>query len=231
MCLPAFGPDIFSMLAVTGESLGFEGLYRISQDEVVQTMGKNDYLIVLGNCGITQVHTDFYENIALYRDLPCSILFLDGSTDDYDLLSDHPLFPWNGGMVQNISRGITHLMRGQVFTLGGKTVFTMGGMSTSGRTDLGKYYDWYPEQDIFPADLQTAEENLREVDSTVDVVLTCDCPSSWKSSSGTAQLQTSTCLDSLVSRIEYSHWYFSNPTLAELYSVKATGVNQTCIII
>ncbi|MCQ2079826.1 MAG: hypothetical protein MJZ38_07220 [archaeon] len=219
------------MLAVSGGSLGFEGLYRLSQDEVVQSMGKSDYLIILGNCGVTEVHADFYDNLALYRDLPCSVLFLDGSTDDYDLLSDHPLFPWNGGMTQSMSRGITHLMRGQVFRIDGRTILTMGGCSTVGRTDLGKYYDWYPEQDIFPADLQAAESNLEEVDGKVDLVLTCDCPASWRAGSATDCLQTSRCLDDLASLVTYRHWYFSNPVQMELPTVSATGVAQTCIII
>lgn len=217
------------MIVVTGDSLGIDALYNLAHDETVCSMSKSDYLVVLGNCGIMQAHTDFQENILIYRDLPCSVLFLDGGHDDYDLIADHPLFPWNGGMVQNISRGLTHLMRGQVFTIGGRTLLTMGGSTTPGRDDVGKYYDWWPEQDIFPPEVEVAERNLSAVGDCVDLVLTCECPTSWKSRINGMPTPCSDALERILGVVDYGHWYFSGPSLTELPDVSATMVGHEVV--
>lgn len=194
-------------------------------------MDKGDYLIVLGNCGITAAHTDFSENVRMYRDLPCSVLYLDGAHDDYDLLSDHPLFPWNGGMTQNISRYLTHLIRGQVFTIGGKTFLAMGGSTTPGRREDGKYYDWWPEQDIFPTELDEAFANLDAVGRKVDYVLSCECPTSWKEYVHGARTPCSAALERLLSYTEYGHWYFSADLKTEIPEHRATALGQEVIIL
>lgn len=211
------------MFAVTGSTLGECGYLGLLKDPIVQSMSKHDYLVMLGNSGITEPRVDFRETVSKYRDLPCSILVIDGSTDDYDLLSDHPLFPWNGGMTQNLSRNITRLMRGQVFAIQGKTIFSMGGALSKERTDFGKYYDWWPEQEISEEDLMEAESNLAHREH-VDWVFSCERPACWDSNGGYA------ILDGLSTRIPYGHWYFSNsPYTMEYPEHRATQVGTTVI--
>ncbi|MCQ2085093.1 MAG: hypothetical protein MJZ21_02980 [archaeon] len=219
------------MIAITGDTRGIEALYQLSQNDIINSMSKSDFLLILGKCGITEAHTDFHENILMYRDLPCSIMFLDGPHDDYDLLSDHPVFPWNGGMTQNISRSITHLMRGQVFTMGGKTFLTMGGGTTPGRDDFGKYYTWWPEQDIFPQEILAAEYNLAEHGNKVDYVFTCECPTSWKSEISGFRTSCSDSLEHLMDKVEYRHWYFSDIVHHELPEHSATALYQEVIVL
>ena len=219
------------MIAVTGDTRGIEALYQLSHDPTVCSMGKNDFLIVLGNCGITEARTDFHENVLLYRDLPCSVLYLDGAHDDYDLLADHPLFPWNGGMTQNISRYLTHLVRGQVFTLGGKRFFVMGGSTTPGRDDRGKYYEWWPEQDIFPAEMDEAYANLKANGNRADYVLTCECPTSWKTYVRGVKTPCSESLEELLAHVDYGHWFFSSDRLTEIPEHRATAVGHEVVVL
>lgn len=213
------------MIALTGNTLGIEALYSLSKNPLISSMSESDYLIVLGNCGVMQARTDFRENILMYRDLPCSVLFLDGSHDDYDLIADYPVFPWNGGMTQNISRGITHLMRGQVYSLGGKKIFTMGGSTTPGRKDIGRYYDWWPEQDIFPEETNEALNNLSKVGNKVDYVLTCECPGSWKNKTGGVKTPCSEALEKILSAADYGHWYFSDYESRTFPEINATALS------
>jgi hypothetical protein len=44
-------------------------------------------------------------------------------------LAKFPVDEWHGGKVQYITPSILHLMRGQVFEIGGHSFFTMGGAS------------------------------------------------------------------------------------------------------
>ena len=192
------------MIAVTGDSRGEAGYERLASDPVVSTMGKEDYLIILGGCGITEPRIDLDETISAYRDLPCSVLFLDGAYDDYDLLSEYPLFPWNGGKIQVFSRGISRLMRGQVFTLEGKRILTMGGAVSEDRSDSERYWSWWPEQEISEDDLNEAGKNLQSVGNRVDYVFSSACPRTWNDN-GDAML------DRVLGMVDYGHWYFSGP--------------------
>ncbi len=194
------------MIAVTGNSWGEAGYKRIASDPVVRRMGKEDYLIILGGCGVTEHGTKHDLMISAYRDLPCSVLFLDGAQDDYDFLSEYPIFPWNGGNIQVISRGIYRLMRGQIFNLEGISVLSMGGALSKDRSEAGKYWVWWPEQEISDTDIREAEGNLMRIGGKVEYVFSSSHPFSW----GEGGDQK---LDRLLGKIKYNGWYFPSPQI------------------
>jgi len=219
------------MLAVTGSVWDGDDLSRVASDPLVGTMGKDDFLVVLGDCGVMDPKKELSENIREFRELPCSVLFVDGSREDYDALDDHPLFPWNGGLIQNISRGILRLTRGQVFTIFGKTFLTLGGAATEGRSDRGKYYDWWPEQDPLPSDAENAVRNVTAVGGKVDFVLSCECPRSWRNELGAyGTSAASDVLQDVLDNVTYGHWYFGNyPVDRDLADVRASVVKDRVI--
>lgn len=204
------------MLAVTGSTWGPEDLRRVAEDPVTQTMSRSDFLVILGDSGVFRPRADLRANLGPYRDLPCSVLFLDGSRDDYDVADGHPPFPWNGGKTQSVCRGVTRLMRGQVFSLCGLSVLTLGGAPTPGRSDEGKYWDWWPEQDPARADAEEAVRNASRAGGSVDVVLTCDCPRAWKrrvsayDEGALLPSAASDVLQSVLDSVGYGRWYFGN---------------------
>jgi hypothetical protein len=206
------------MIAVTGSTVGENGTARLLKDETVLSMSKSDQLVILGGCGITEARADVDARVKQYRDLPCSVLFIDGSTDDYDLLEEYPFFPWNGGKTRNISRGITYLARGQLFSLGGRSLLTMGGAPTPGRDDTGKYYTWWPEQDISPDDEKEAELNLLEGGWRADYVFTSDRPRGWGGPGG------SEVLERLAFQTDYGSWFFAGPEDREFPDYRAVQV-------
>ena len=91
---------------------------------------KNDYIIVCGDFGVIWKQ---YENeiedckLDLLDSLPYTILFIDGNHENMDRLYRFPVKEWKGGKVHEIRSNILHLMRGQVFTIEGKKIFTFGG--------------------------------------------------------------------------------------------------------
>ena len=94
-------------------------------------MGREDYLIVTGDFGglwdggpKDQYWLDWLEG------KPFTTLFVDGNHENFDLLNTLPERQWNGGSVHVAREHVLHLMRGQVFTFGGLTWFTMGGASS-----------------------------------------------------------------------------------------------------
>ena len=57
-------------------------------------------------------------------------LFVSGNHENYDLLRNYPISQWHGGLVQAIRPSVLHLMRGQLYNICGKRIFTMGGASS-----------------------------------------------------------------------------------------------------
>lgn len=56
-----------------------------------------------------------------------NICFIDGTHENFSLLNGYGVSEWNGGKVHKIYDNLYHLMRGQVYNIDGKSVFTMGG--------------------------------------------------------------------------------------------------------
>ena len=57
-------------------------------------------------------------------------LLVDGNHENFDLLHTYPIRKWHGGLIQAICPSVLHLTRGRVYEIGGKRIFTMGGVST-----------------------------------------------------------------------------------------------------
>ena len=57
-------------------------------------------------------------------------LFVDGNHENFDCLYAYPVEMWRGGKIHRIRPSVIHLMRGQVFELAGKKIFTFGGASS-----------------------------------------------------------------------------------------------------
>ena len=56
--------------------------------------------------------------------------FVTGNHENYDALRKYPLAEWRGGSIRRIRPSVILLERGQIFDLGGKRFFTMGGASS-----------------------------------------------------------------------------------------------------
>lgn len=198
------------MLAVAGPVRDREAPEALARDPLVASMGKGDFLLILGGSGVFEPRRDRMESIRRLSCLPCTVLFLDGASDDYDAVDDYPEFPWNGGMTNDVWRGVRRLCRGQVFAIDGHTFAVMGGACTPGRDDRGKYWDWWPEQDPSAGEVSDAVSNLAGHGGKVDFVFSCECPTEWISrTGGPGRSAASDACSAVLSHCSYGHWYFS----------------------
>lgn len=138
---------------------------------------KDDFLIICGDvgaCGFTAAEEA--ETRRILRDLPVTVLWIDGNHENFDLLGEYPVDEWNGGKVHFICDDIIHLMRGQVFDIGGTTFFTFGGAYSIDRMHRIKGRTWFPEE--LPNKEEYAEgwRNLKQHDFEVDYILTHTAP-------------------------------------------------------
>ncbi|MBP1549185.1 MAG: metallophosphoesterase, partial [Oscillospiraceae bacterium] len=110
---------------VTGDTHGY---YQQLMDRIMGnglTLTKDDILLVAGDFGFVW---NVAENIEAFKQLalePFTVAFVDGNHEEFPLINSFPVTEWNGGKVHRIgtSENIIHLMRGQCFTIEGKTFF------------------------------------------------------------------------------------------------------------
>lgn len=123
------------MIYVTGDTHG-EFNYRFSVDAFPEQreMTKDDYVIICGDFGgIWNLNEEsknekYWLNWLAEKNF--TLLFVDGNHENFDRLYAYPVKEWCGGKVHEIRPNILHLMRGQVFTIDGKKIFTFGGASS-----------------------------------------------------------------------------------------------------
>lgn len=92
---------------------------------------QDDYIIVLGDFGF--IWTFGWNNsyaIKQMSETKGTLLFLDGNHENFDQLESLPTQDFCGGEVGVVRDNILHLKRGQIYTIGGKTFFTLGGAET-----------------------------------------------------------------------------------------------------
>lgn len=160
---------------------------------------KNDYVIVCGDFGLLFNYKDTGKSVPSnpndtcwsedelywynwYNEKNFTTLWIDGNHESFSRLETYPVTEWNGGKVQKISDSIIHLMRGQVYTIDGKTIFTMGGAASIDRGPFVNRYEqdinkiWWPQENITDNDMAEAWKNLDLVDNKVDYIVTHDVP-------------------------------------------------------
>ena len=170
---------------MTGDTHGdFSRLRPAAFYEQVQ-LTKADYLVICGDFGgiwdgsnTEQQWLDWLEN------RPFTTLFVSGNHENFDLLCSYPINQWHGGLVQVIRPSVLHLMRGQLYEISGKRIFTMGGASShdiqdgilepddpnferklrqlnaAGALFRVDHHSWWKEELPDDAEYQTARETL-----------------------------------------------------------------------
>lgn len=158
------------MIYITGD---LHGEMKRFDDSQIRRLKKGDTLIICGDFGFIWDGGTQEENVLKkLGKKKYNILFVDGTHENFNLLEKYPVTQWNGGNVHNISGNVYHLMRGQIYELEGKKIFTFGGGSSSDkqlRIDMGK---WWDQETPTMDEMHEGVDNLYKVDLKVDYIIT-----------------------------------------------------------
>ncbi len=136
---------------------------------------KGDYLIIAGDFGFGFWNGVFWPEEMFYdwlAEQPYTILVVDGNHEDFNKLMSYPVASWNGGKVHLIRRNLVHLMRGEVYDIEGKFVFTFGGGYSIDKDRRTEGVSWWPQEMPSKAEYRNAEINLKRHDCSVDYIIT-----------------------------------------------------------
>ena len=103
----------------------------------------SDLLIILGDLGVrfedTEENRQFTE---WFLSLDKPIAVVEGNHENHPFINAFPEDTWCGGEVHRLSDTIVHLKRGNIYTIGEKTFFVMGGCKSSAKwKEMGLWFD------------------------------------------------------------------------------------------
>lgn len=165
------------MIYITGDTHGeVSRLTRFNQE---YQPNADDYLIIAGDFGFI-FGMGLRDEAALDQlaELPFTILFVDGNHECFPRIYEYPEEEWNGGHVHRVRDNILHLMRGQIFTIEGISIFTMGGGYSIDVMFRLPGRSWWPEEMPSNVEYMRALENLKDHDNHVDVIISHAAPES-----------------------------------------------------
>lgn len=133
-----------------------------------------DYLIVLGDFDFRGRR--LIQLNELLEKKQSKVLFVDGNHEHYKKLihsKEEILF---GGKVGRYAQNIYWLKRGEIYTINGKKILTIGGAKSIDRAFLIEGQTWFKEEECSKKDIQNIYDNLSKHKYKIDYILTHDCP-------------------------------------------------------
>lgn len=225
------------MIYITGDTHGDFQRFGSKYFPQQKKMTRDDYVIICGDFGglWDSSSRDQYW-LDWLSEKPFTTLFVDGNHENFNLLNALPEMHWSGGRVHEVRENILHLMRGQVFTFGGPTWFTMGGAASHdiqdgvldpADPDFERQYwqmrrmramfrvkgrSWWQEEMPTAQEYTEAQSNLTKVNWMVDCILTHCAPSNIvrKIDPGYMTDRLTDFLEMVSHRCRFSYWFFGH---------------------
>lgn len=197
------------MIYVTGDVHG--DLSRFKNNSL-RRLRDTDVVLVCGDFGfIWDGSRKEMSNLKKLSSLPFTIAFVDGCHENFDLLEQYPIEEWNGGKIHRISENIVHMMRGQVFYIQGKKIFTFGGGQSQDADIRRDANTWWQHEIPSIAEIAEGVENLRKCNNEVDYIITHEPPLAIHNSFDfdfNLKLEFHTFFESISERCWFRTWYF-----------------------
>lgn len=179
-------------------------------------LGKNDNIIILGDCGIAwrKDKKDLAQNIKLWNECGngVKLYFIDGNHENFNILNSLPIENNMGKIADNIY----HLRRGQVYEFENKKILVCGGADSIDKYRRIENFTWWKEEAI-------SQETIDDISAGhYDYVLTHCCPRSVfeKNKIYLSTLQfldenkinhnSEDMLEQLKNKITFDHWFFGH---------------------
>ena len=209
------------MLYVTGDTHGRQDQWVQQVEPVLQP---GDTMIVCGDFGVGFWKGRFGPEEAFYDHISgqdYTVLFVDGNHENFEKLYSYPEEEWKGGRVHKIRHNLLHLMRGEVYSLDGITLFAFGGGYSLDKYIRQEDVSWWRQEMPSPEEYENARANLRQAGQQAGYIITHTAPSESVCYLSTIrrlgiknnvieEMPLTTFLDDIYQNVAYKHWYIGH---------------------
>lgn len=226
------------MIYITGDCHSDFTRFLMDNFPIQTEMTKDDYVIICGDFGGVWTYENESEQEKYWLDWlnkkNFTTLFVDGNHENFTRLYNYPEKKWHGGKVHKIRDSVLHLMRGEIFEIDNKRIFTFGGASSHDIQDgilnldeeekiynfrkRGAYfrirdYSWWDLELPTNEEMENGIKNLEKVNYKVDYIISHCCPTSVQAILGAGKYKKD-CLTYYLQQIsekcEFKKWYFGH---------------------
>jgi len=131
------------MIFVTGDTHGEFNRFNAKSFPIQSDLCKYDCVIICGDFGGVWNYSGETDEEKYWLDWldgkNFTTLFCDGNHENFVRLNEYPVKEWHGGLVHEIRPSVLHLMRGEMFDIGGKKVFAFGGARSHDIKGMASY--------------------------------------------------------------------------------------------
>ena len=218
------------MIFITGDTHG--DLSRFKKKEL-KKLRKNDALIICGDFGFVWNGSEAEQKLLKWLGKrKYSVLFVEGVHENFAELEKYETEQWCGGLTRKISGNLRQLMRGQVFNICGKHIFTFGG----GRSEENDSYLNDDDEEArlrWKQEIPTEEEldegmrNLERYNFTVDYIVSYEPPaqiSEFMELGKSDRSHVNTYLEQVREKTEFVRWFFGRHHTNKLIPPKFQAV-------
>lgn len=226
------------MIYITGDCHSNFERFNEENFPIQKEMIKDDYVIICGDFGgvwtFEEESSREKEVLEWLNEKNFTTLFVDGNHENFTRLYNYPVEEWHGGKVHKIRDSVLHLMRGEIFEINNKKIFTFGGAKShdiqEGILNLDeeeKIYDyrkrgahfrirdysWWDLELPTEEEMKNGIENLKKVNFKVDYIISHCCPTNVQAllSDGTYQKDYLTeYLQKISEKCQFKKWFFGH---------------------
>lgn len=204
-----------SKFFVTGDTHGtldIKKLHRTGRT-IMNQLIPEDYLIICGDFGgVWDGSKEDEKLLDWYARQPYTTLFVDGNHENHTILNEYPVEEWRGGKIHRIRPNLIHLMRGQYYTIDGKTFLTMGGALSTDRMLRTENVDWWAAEVASEEEIATLRQTMEDHNYTVDYIITHCAPTTVLPALSPyfEQDEMTQLLDEIYYSTDFKYWYFGH---------------------
>lgn len=225
------------MIYITGDTHSDFSRFTEENFPIQSEMTKDDYVIICGDFGgiWTSEEESSREKDALdwLDNKSFTTLFVDGNHENYTRLYNYPIEEWKGGKVHKIRDSVLHLMRGKIFDIDNKKIFTFGGARSHDIQDgilnldeeekiyeyrkRGAYFRirdflWWDLELPTNQEMENGIENLEKINYKVDYIISHCCPTSIQALINSTYKRDilTDYLQQISEKCTFKRWYFGH---------------------
>lgn len=206
------------MIFITGDVHGSIDISKLNSHNfpMGNELTKDDYLIVTGDFGLIWDNSNEEKYWQKWlQGKTFTTLFVDGNHENHDMLDKMKVSIWNGGKVHYINDSVIHLMRGQVFTIDNKKIFTFGGAESIDKANRTTGKSWWKREMPSNGEYEEGFNNLEKHNYKVDYVITHDCSQSiFEKIMEGLWVKNLTPINKyfevIEEKLDYKQWYFGH---------------------